>query len=282
LEQIVAGQEVRQLLCLQLACVVLQLQRKRTHKQQQQQQQQEEEDNPAMQLLEALGLSAELNWSQFYKFPDGSSDLASLSFAIREQVLSAGGRELDAVAAAEEAEANGGHPGSKHLTWEHQQRIVPSHVAKPLLLTLLQLCAELAPQLYFMHGCIDTMLSLLMVCTLTDLRFVSEPAAAAAAAAGVGEPLTEYAVVAAYTEAAGALVQRLLHVLGPAVLKAVRKGDLGMPVSGQQAAAEGDIVMGCYGKVVLQVLMEGESMTASSIAALSLLTLDSCWTVNPF
>jgi hypothetical protein len=65
-------------------------------------------------------------------------------------------------------------------------------------------------------------------------------------------------------EAAGALVQPLLHVVGPAVLKAVRKGDLGIHVEGHNAAEEiaeqGDVVMCVFGMVVLQVLMQGECM----------------------
>jgi hypothetical protein len=152
---------VQQLLCLQLACVVLQLQRKRARKQQ-------DSSNPAMQLLAALGLSAELNWSQIMEFSDAPSSLVALSFAINTQVTSAS--MLEAISgAADDAEAL-------------QQRVVHAAVVKPLLLTLLQLCGKLAPQLLVIDSCLKAVLALLLICNIEGPQLAPEIAAAEAAA----------------------------------------------------------------------------------------------------
>jgi hypothetical protein len=77
---------------------------------------------------------------------------------------------------------------------------------------------------------------------------------------------------AAYREARRAVAQPLLHVLGPAVLKEVRRVEQGLNrgsvssriaqlpgmTAEQSAIEQADQLMGAFGKVVLRVVIEGE------------------------
>jgi hypothetical protein len=168
---------------------------------------------------------------------------------------------------------------------------LPAHLVQPLLLTLLQLCAELMPNLTLMHRGVDAMNAALKSCMwfCENMKMVaayaqvtvkrsedgtrasvlvpkhntaqSPPPAAAAAAAAAAKAEME----AAYREARRAVAQPLLHVLGPAVLKEVRRVEQGLNrgsvssriaqlpgmTAEQSAVEQADQLMGAFGKVVL-------------------------------
>jgi hypothetical protein len=179
---------------------------------------------------------------------------------------------------------------------------LPAHLVQPLLLTLLQLCAELMPNLTLMHRGVDAMNAALKSCMwlCENMKMVAAYAQVTAkrsedgTCASVLEPQHNTAqsppsaaaaakaeMEAAYREARRAVAQPLLHVLGPAVLKEMRRVEQGLnsgSVSSriaqlpgmtveQSAVDQADQLMGAFGRVVLRVVIEGELRRCCQLTA---------------
>jgi hypothetical protein len=318
----IASHDVQWLLCFQLACICRQMQ----HKCKQQQQQQQQQQQPFEQLFAALGLQADVQYSRFYKLSDDSSSIEVLLEALYCQ-LDATGRllcvleaEATLVAAAATADAAPASSSSAaaNVQQSHQQQqqqhkgcinpsrlslphdfvpprpkaeeycMLPPQLVQPLLLTLLQLCAELKPTITLamqvlrladdiLLACLRSSNSMQMAAQLEYLTVAGPldcPVAlsgAAPAAQSVSEAMTR-----AYMQTLRAAAQPLLHVVGPAVLKAVKQVEQGLSkgavssssssrmlqrpgmTAEQQAAHVADEAMDRFGRLMLQVITEGE------------------------
>jgi hypothetical protein len=300
-----AKPEVQQMLLLHLASVVQQLQRK------QQQQQQHDSNSPAAQLLAALGLSSAVDFSQFGQLNVDAQPVGMLAFAIKAHITGAISQQAQNASSKSCSSSSGVQDGGVlNSTQAGRQSmtlqcIVPPAVMKPLLLTLLQLCGQMAPCLPVMRLSMETMLAL-----LKHHRSTGGPAAAtaagtaadagaaadgvemtealqhasaeAAAAAASGAGMTAEATRHAFAEAADALVHPVLHVLGPAVLNAVRKDAQELAAVDRAFKAEppGDDVVQVYGELLLHLLMTGERVLKLCCSEVVLKSLAECVTTE--
>jgi hypothetical protein len=221
--QLLVQHEMVQLLCLQLACVVQQMQRSDSSRNDLLQQQMQG-NSPAEQLLAAICIPA-----GFYgpASIERTLDADHGSLAVLITAFSCLTKELDRrndIAA---------ESGSAESAAEQRSGLRQPQVAAPLSLVLLQLCAQLAPTLHVMEPCLRTLQRLLAL-GLDSSTYSSWSAASSAEASGTTmASATDPAVAAAAAaeavsgDALGTLLQRLLCMLGPALMRAVRKLDSG-------------------------------------------------------
>jgi hypothetical protein len=171
---------------------------------------------------------------------------------------------------------------------------LPPHLVQPLVLTLLQLCSDFKPMITLILPVVRLADDILLACLRTSGRMqmaaklkhstvVGPPDCPEAIA---GEVPTEQlsaleAITAAYSQTLGTAAQPLLHVVGPAVLKAVwqveqnlSKGVVnnsirmlqGQGMSAEQSAVKMvDETLDRFGRLVLHVILEGESDAAVKI-----------------
>jgi hypothetical protein len=276
-QQAVASYEMHWLLLFQLACTCQQLQHKSRRKQQQQQQQQQQ---PFEQLFTALGLPASTQYSSYYEFKDNNARCVHVLLNAFVMHFDASGR-----AAAEQQQQQQQQPNPQCS--DEQQSVLAAQLLQPLLLTLLQLCSELMPILSIMEQGVrligSRLDSCLMACTSTSATAAAlasaTEASSAAGATGVlaapAQPTPAALAVGAetaYADLPRLLVQPLLHVLGPAVLKEVRRVEQGLnrgSVSSRIAAAlpgrtaediasPAEGLLDAFGSLVLRILTEGK------------------------
>jgi hypothetical protein len=168
----------------------------------------------------------------------------------------------------------------------------PVQLLQPLLLTVLQLCSELQPQLGVMLRSLDLADELLRACmqSASHIRRVAALQQAqaeihlqASPERDIMFPVPAPSDVAAaakemkrmYREVLHAIAQPLLHAVAPAALKAVRQVEQGLSrgavgssrvgvqdgtTAEQTAKKPADQLMSKFGSLVLQVVAQGESM----------------------
>jgi hypothetical protein len=221
--QLLVQQEMVQLLCLQLACVVQQMQESNKNGSELLQRQLHG-NSPAQQLLAAIGVPA-----GFYGPARSDHNFDVDQASLTGQAFFCLVKELD------RSTAIAAESGSAGSAAEHHSGLRQLHVAASLSLVLLQLCGELAPSLRVLEPCLQTVHGVLVAgLGLLNQQHWSAALRAAAAGTSLADRLAVAAAAAAAAEGAGAtddhlgsLLQCLLHIVGLAMITAVRKLDTG-------------------------------------------------------
>jgi hypothetical protein len=281
---------VQWVLCYKLACTLQQRQSSsssssgKSQRQQQQQQQQQQGSDFAGQLIAALGVPAAWHASSY----SGSSRHSRvLTLPADRSVAALADALLTHLLFAEQTMLRFGGSQQQPKVWP----LVPAELAMPLPLAVLELSVQLLPQLStsvtsltFM-GCLHYLIpsytwyvkhSGVIALKAMQAHVEAQPAGAQSLTTHIENPDTEV-----YQEAVLELVQPLLHRLGPAVLKAVRKLEQGQgsaqagssssssqavrPAAQKGPAEIADDGIGAYGAVLLQVVCGGETAGNSKL-----------------
>jgi hypothetical protein len=282
-QEVAASPEAQWLLLFRLASVVQQMQgssrRARKHKQQQQQQQCD--SSGVEQLLLALGLPASMSCSKLVvaSTRDKLASLVALLIAVMCQMHAKWQcmprRQFSGAAAAAAVAASYAAPaGQQQQQQQHQDSNMPfamlqAHLAQPIAATLVDLYTMLPPGMVGAEKILIGLHQLVLLCFSLHDRGLG----AAMSSTDADTAAANAAACAAYEQAHNALVELLLHRLGPAVLRVVRKLEQqqssshanSSSSSSAQSAGEGnesaattaDMVITSFGKIVLELLDRG-------------------------
>jgi hypothetical protein len=288
-QELTASRAVQWVLCFRLACTLQQRQSSSSSNSKAKRQQQQQGSDAAARLMSALGVPAawnassvpELSKKHSMMLPSpGDGRAAVLADALLLHLQLAGGT-MRRFASSQQPQV-----------WP----VVPAELAAPLPLAVLELSAQMLPQLatsvtpLTLIGCVYYLLQDYIwfykhstSIALAAMRAQVDSQSAAGAQSFTAHLVNPNPSREAYVEAVLELVQPLLHRLGAAVLKAVRKleqgsGDagsssssgsssrsqLGRHLQHKSLADIADDGIGAYGAVLLRVVSEGETASTTS------------------